>query len=115
MVATFCWLWSLHHCEVGDMETGPQYTLRTAKALPGPGSGGFCCWYQWSRLFTKGLRHSSGRGDTGHMGKVETMLSKQNQVSILTVTTKAVALVLTQGSVKPDNTLEVNQSSAKIF
>ena len=70
------------------MKTGPKCTLKTAKALPRPGSSGFCCWYQWSRLFTKGLRHSSGRGDTGQMGKVETMLSKENQVSILAVTTR---------------------------
>lgn len=79
------------------MKTGPQNT-ETAKAQPRPDSSGFCCWYQWSRLFTKELIYSHGHGVMVHMSKVETMLPKKNQVSILIVTAKAVALVLTQES-----------------
>lgn len=75
MVATFRWLMGLHYCEVGDVKADPQYTLKTTQAVPRPGSSGFCRWYQWSRLLTTGLRHSSGPGDTGHVDKVEAMLS----------------------------------------
>lgn len=85
---TFEWLMGLTRLRGGAREG--QLTIRSGTCKGNAQTRLPCLLLlaQWSRLLAKGLRHSRGSGDMGHVDKVEAMHTKKNQVNVPTTTAK---------------------------